>query len=74
MTCQCSSHNGFLIAKGLKEAEQRGGSAFEFDGVDKRQMSLYLDKVCSVSGSSLPLLHWDEAVLEEQYRRFHNGS
>jgi len=34
----------------------------------------YLDKVGSMSGSTPPELHWDDAVLNEQYRRFHNGS
>ena len=73
--CSCSAHGTFLTAKGLEEAEQRRAAAFEFDGVDKRQLSLYLDKVGSVSGMPLEELHWPpDAFLEEQHRRFHNGS
>ncbi len=34
----------------------------------------YLDSMGSVSGSEQPEIHWDDAVIEEQYRRFHNGS
>ncbi len=74
MRCSCHSHGSFLTAKGLKEAEQRRGDTFEFDGVDKRQLSLYLDKVVSMSGSGVPDSHWDDALLEEQHRRFLNGS
>ena len=42
--------------------------------VDGRGRPLYLDKDGSVSGS-IPLdLHWQsDALLEEQYRRFHNA-
>ena len=71
--CSCRSHGSFLTAKGLEEAEQRRGDTFEFDGVDKRQLSLYLDSTVSVRG-----LRRDEALcdyqLDEQYRRFLNGS
>ena len=75
MKCECNAHGGFLTAKGLEEAEQRRGDTFEFDGVDKRQLPLYLDKVGSVSGSPSPEVHWpDDSCLEEQHRRFHNGS
>ena len=74
--CGCYSHGSFLTAKGLKEAEKRRGDSFLFDGVDKRQLSLYLDKVASVSA----LIEVEDAIwlcddqLENQYRRFHNGS
>ncbi len=36
--------------------------------------SVRLDKVGSVSGSDLFETDWDDRLLEEQYRRFHNGS
>ncbi len=73
--CSCSAHGSFLTAKGLEEAEQRRGEPFLFDGVDKRQLSLYLDRVASVSALPGPEVHWPCAhLLEEQYRRFHNGS
>ena len=71
--CSCRSHGSFLTAKGLEEAEQRRFAPEDIPGVDKRQLSLYLDKVGSVSG-----LRRDEALcdyqLDEQYRRFLNGS
>jgi len=42
--------------------------------VDGAGRFLYLDKVGSVSGSPPPELHWDDALIEEQDRRFHHGS
>jgi len=58
--CKCLSHNGFLTRTGYRvvaEAEQR-----------------YLDRVGSVSASTEVELHWPpDALIEEQYRRFHNG-
>ena len=70
--CDCSAHNGFLTAKGLEETAQRLSSRTdELDGMD---LSHYLDKVGSVSGSHLMDAHWDAALIEEQYQRFHNGS
>ena len=72
--CQCRSHNGFLTAKGLKEAAQR--EVF-LDGVDGLDMFGYLDKVGSVSA----LVEVEDAymgvpdqLLLEQCERFHNGS
>ena len=35
---------------------------------------LYIDREVSVSGLKPIELHWDAATIEEQYRRFHNGS
>ena len=70
MTCGCNSHNGFLTAKGLEETAQRKDSLCE---VDDREMSLYLDKVGSVSGTSLEgiTMEFHEELIDEQYRRFH---
>ncbi len=74
--CECLSHNGFLTAKGLKEAEQRELELAGFRGVDKSMAPWYLDKVGSVSalveveGDHV----FDDQLLEDQYRRFHNGS
>ena len=71
MTCSCHCHNGFLTAKGLAEAAQRDAVGPELAGVVAKR---YLDRVGSVSGSDLIDLHWDDAVIEEQHRRFINGS
>ncbi len=65
------ARNGFLTAKGLAEAAQRGGDRPE---VDAMETALYLDKVGSVSGSVLPDLIFDDAVIDQQYRRFLSGS
>jgi len=72
--CNCHSHNGFQLSRSEEGLEQRRGDSFEFDGVDKRQLSLYLDKVGSVSGSPVPEFIFNDSVLEDQYRRFLNGS
>ncbi len=69
MRCSCSSHGGFLTAKGLEEAAQRELGFSE--GVDVAVTLGYLDKVGSVSGSHLIETHWDDATIEEQYRRFY---
>ncbi len=71
LDCSCSSHSGFLTAKGLKEAAQREGNRPE---VDAMETSLYLDKVGSVSGIDQLDFIFDDCLLEDQYRRFHNGS
>ena len=46
VTCGCRAHNGFLTAKGLKEAAQRS-----LEGLDVAGMALgaYVDRVGSVS-------------------------
>ena len=71
MKCSCSSHGGFLTAKGLEEAAQR----FSLEGLAPRGVPEYVDTVGSVSG-----LRRDEAVhvfdyelIDQQYRRFLNG-
>ena len=76
MTCRCHSHNGFLTAKGLKETAQQFSleSLHLRDGVDSRALNEYLDKVGSVSGSIPQEIIFDDSVVEEQYRRFHNGA
>ncbi len=73
VTCGCRSHGGFLTAKGLKETAQR----LSLEGLAPRGELEYLDKVGSVSG-----LRRDEDMyalvsditIDEQSRRFHNGS
>ena len=70
--CDCIAHNGFLTAKGLEEAAQRFCDENEVLAVS--MSDLYLDKVGSVSGSFPEESIFEDALLEEQYRRFHNGS
>ena len=71
--CDCSSHNGFLTAKGLKEAAQQ----YSLEGLAPRGELGYLDKVGSVSGLELErdlYAFCHDSFIDEQYRRFHNGS
>ena len=74
MKCECLSHNGFLTERGYAEVEQRSLEGLESRGVDTGPELQYLDKVGSVSGSPLTETHWSDALIEDQYRRFHNGS
>ncbi len=73
MKCGCHSHGGFLTAKGLKEAAQQNS----LEGLAPRGVLEYVDSMGSVSG-----LRRDEDMyalvsdisIDEQERRFHNGS
>ena len=69
MTCGCTSHNGFLTSRGLREVAQRSLEGLEVDAMDE---SRYLDKVGSVSGARRDETDhvFDDQVLDEQYRRF----
>ena len=71
--CGCSSHNGLLTAKGLAEAAQREDVA---GAVLAGPLAvLQLDRVRSVSGLPPDEIHWPpDALIDQQYRRFHNGS
>ncbi len=74
MECSCNSHGGFLTEKGLKEAAQRRLELDSLDGMDTR---LYVDRVGSVSGLALAMeldFSLSDEDLENQYRRFLNGS
>ena len=66
------SRNGFLTAKGLEEAAQR----FSLEGLDSRDVQEYVDIPVSVSGLELERnIHvFDDHLLDQQYRRFRNGS
>ena len=71
MSCNCRSHNGFLMAKGLEEAAQR---ELELAGVAGMELEQYLDKVGSVSAliePSEPI--FVDALIDEQHRRFLDG-
>ncbi len=70
--CSCLSHDGFLTVRGYEDAQRRRESA-EALAVDPRQ--LYLDIPGSVSASGPCDLHWPpDALIEEQHRRFLDGS
>ncbi len=71
--CSCSSHGSFLTAKGLKEAAQR----LSLEGLAPRGDLEYVDKVVSVSALVEGEGSYDwppEPYIEEQYRRFLNGT
>ena len=73
-SCSCHSHNGFLLSpEGLAQRELVFSDDLKVLLTDEAE-AVRLDKSGSVSGSILPLSHWDDDVIEEQYRRFHNGS
>ncbi len=71
MRCGCRSHGGFLTSRGLREVAQRS-----LEGLEVADMGLepYLDKVGSVSAPTVLELHWDDDIINQQYRRFLNGS
>ncbi len=72
--CECSAHNGFLLAKGLEEAAQRRASLAALDAMGP---NMYLDKVGSVSGLELErdsYRYTSDTFLDRQAERFHNGS
>jgi len=67
------ARNGFLTAKGLREAAQRTS----LEGLAPLGDPEYIDKVGSVSAldGDGDLYAWSsEAQIENQYRRFLNGS
>ena len=71
-TCGCHSHNGFQLSpEGLA---QRSDAVLE--GVDMGTAHGYIDKVVSVSGSRRDemTMIFDEGVIDEQHRRFVEGS
>ena len=72
--CGCHSHGGFILSpEGLAQRE-RQLDVFRSVPLTEDAGSVTLDIVGSVSASELPELVFDDALLEEQHRRFHNGS
>ncbi len=71
-SCGCHSHNGLLLSpEGL--AQRKPG----LDGVDNMAPLRYLDKSGSVSGLELERNFYEnmlDSEIDEQARRFHNGS
>jgi len=74
--CGCYSHDGFLTVRGYAEVAQRERQLYLFPetGLTQDGKCVRLDKSSRVTASSPVELHWDDEVIEEQYRRFHNGS
>jgi len=71
MDCRCHSHNGFRLSpEGLAQRDLLGP---ELAGVVAQR---YLDKVVSVSGLRRDETDhvFDDLIVDEQYRRFLNGS
>ncbi len=69
--CGCNSHGSFLTAKGREAAAQRELEMFDLDGMASER---YLDRVGSVSASNGDGDVFVDELLDEQYRRFLNGS
>ena len=72
MKCGCTSHNGFLTERGIELAEQTS-----LEGLDPLGVPEYVDRVGSVSGLELErdlYAFVDDVQLDQQYRRFLNGS
>ena len=78
MKCGCYSHNGFVLRASDEGLAQREVSRREIHamGLDPDAGQFYLDKVGSVSGlrrDERPSV-FDDDLIDQQYRRFHNGS
>ena len=72
MDCTCHSHNGFQ----LRSSEEELAEQTSLEGLTPFSDSVIVDKVGSVSGL-MPfesMMEWDEQFLDQQYRRFLNGS
>ena len=66
--CGCHSHNGFQLSpEGLAQRE------LELPEVDRMGTSRYVDKSGSVSALVEVEDHWDDEIMEDQYRRFLSG-
>ncbi len=64
--CTCHSHGGFLLSP-EGDAQQ-----FSLEGLTDSERSVSLD--IPVSVSALFEFELNDKLLDEQYRRFHNGS
>ena len=63
------SRNGFLTREGHRVAQQHS-----LEGLLPRVVSVIVDIPGSVSALVEVEDHWVDEVIDEQYRRFHNGS
>jgi len=73
--CDCLSHNGFLTRAGYM-ASELAAAQYCNEEVDGWGRLLYLDKVGSVSAlvEVEESFVWNDRLLDQQYRRFLNGS
>ena len=64
--CRCISHNGFLTRHGYEQLQL---------GLAPEDKGLYLDRVVRVTALEDPGFHvWDDSLIDQQERSFHNGS
>ncbi len=70
--CECYSHNGFLTSRGFRDVAQR----MSLEGLEPLgDIGVGGTGRGSMSGLDRLEAHWvDDAKIDEQYRRFHNGS
>ena len=68
--CNCHSHNGFL----LRPSEEGLAQQTSLEGLTDFERSVKVDIPSSVSASMGPSLHWDDELIDQQYRRFNHGS
>ncbi len=70
--CRCISHGGFLTKRGYRLVAQQNS----LEGLAPRGVHAYVDRVGSVSAlAEAEEFHvFDDALIEQQYRRFLNGS
>ncbi len=66
--CGCFSHNGFLTERGFAELAQQ----VSLEGLTPLSDCVRVDK--SVSVSALVEVEVSDLMIDEQYRRFLNGS
>ncbi len=72
--CGCFAHDGFQLRSDLIRSDLAQRTSLE--GLAPLGDHVYIDKVGSVSGLELErdLFVHDDEYLDQQYRRFHNGS
>jgi len=68
--CRCLSHNGFLTERGYAELAQRNS----LEGLAPLGGTEYVDSRVSVSALVEGEDVFDHELLDQQYRRFLNGS
>ncbi len=71
MKCRCHSHGGLLLGSQLDLL--RPTARAEEEGLTLDELHVSLDILGSVSASELDLI-FDDVIIDQQYRRFHNGS